>query len=46
VVTAQAMNKVPFSFPSNHHAAFVHAERALRMTAKRVGLRELVPGTN
>jgi hypothetical protein len=37
------MNKVRFTL-SNHHAAFVHAERALRMRAKHDGLQELVPG--
>jgi hypothetical protein len=42
-VTAEAMNKVRFALSVNHEAAFVHAERALRMAAKRSGLRELLP---
>jgi hypothetical protein len=41
---AEAMNKVPFAVLANHDAAFVHAERALRMAAKAHGLREVVSG--
>lgn len=42
--TADSMNKVPFAILVNHEAAFLHAERAVRMTAKRRGLREVVAG--
>jgi hypothetical protein len=42
-VHAESRNKVPFSW-SNHHAAFEHAERALRTRAKRAGLDEVLQG--
>jgi hypothetical protein len=43
-VVSEAMNKVPFAFFSNHDAAFGQAESALRMAAKRAGIRESLPG--
>jgi hypothetical protein len=42
-VHAESRNKVPFAW-SNHHAAFEHAERALRTRAKWAGLDELLQG--
>ena len=41
VVTTQGRDKVPWSL-SNHHAAFRHAETALRMNAKRHGIEEVL----
>lgn len=40
---AEAANKVPFAL-ANHQAAFVHAESALRMRAKRSGIDERLDG--
>lgn len=39
-VTTAAMNKVPFAIFVNHAAALTHAEREVRMRAKRFGLSE------
>ena len=43
---AEAMNKVPFALFVRHDAAFVHAERALRMAAKSHGLQEVLTGVS
>jgi hypothetical protein len=42
-VHAESRSKVPFAW-SNHHAAFEHAERAVRTRAKRAGLDEILQG--
>lgn len=43
-VVAESRNKVPFAISVNDQAAFEHAERALRMRAKRSGLDEVIAG--
>ena len=43
---AEVMNKVPFAVFVRHDAAFVHAERALRMAAKSHGLQEVLTGVS
>lgn len=42
-VESDSRNKAPFAW-SNHDAAFLHAERALRTRAKRAGLDEIMQG--
>lgn len=45
VVRGEARRKVPFAFLANDHAAFEHAERALRQRAKSsTVLDEVIPG--
>jgi hypothetical protein len=44
-VHAESRNKVPFAWNS-HHAAFEHAEQALRARAKRAGLDEVLQGSD
>lgn len=41
-VTTDARNKVRLALLANHSAALIHAERALRMNAKRQTLTEIV----
>jgi hypothetical protein len=43
-LVAESRNKVPFAIRVNDQAAFQHAERAVRMRAKRAGLDEVIVG--
>lgn len=45
LVTLIGQKKVSFAWAPRSHAAFVQAERTLRMRAKRTGINELVTGS-